>query len=132
MLWDVFGTVWKVFLRAFSGCLDCQNQSSIPGVMVQMKFVTLPMCYLSLPPCKTLEYVHQLMKPLWKYSLYHHLLSCIQKLRLIVHEIGVLPILCFFSLLSLLSVQTLLITIMLLMVLMSIQFVVVPDPWFVW
>ena len=42
MLWDVFGTVWKVFLRAFGSHLDRWNRSSIPGVMVQMKFVTLP------------------------------------------------------------------------------------------
>ena len=40
MLWDVFGTVWKVFLRAFGGHLDHWNRSSISGVMVQMKFVT--------------------------------------------------------------------------------------------
>ena len=39
-LWDVFGTVWKVFLRAFGDHLDRQNQSSIPGVMVRMKFMT--------------------------------------------------------------------------------------------
>ena len=40
LLWDVFGTVWKVFLRAFGGHLDCQNWSRIPGAMVKMKFVT--------------------------------------------------------------------------------------------
>ena len=31
----------RSFLRAFSGHLDHRNWSSIPGVMVQMKFVTL-------------------------------------------------------------------------------------------
>ena len=41
MLWDVFSTVWKVFLRAFGGHLDCWNWSSIPGVIVWMKFVTI-------------------------------------------------------------------------------------------
>jgi len=41
LLWDIFDTVWKVFLRAFSGHLDCWNQSSIPRVMVWMKFVTI-------------------------------------------------------------------------------------------
>jgi len=41
LLWDIFGTVRKIFLRAFGGHLDCWNQSSIPGVMVQMKFVTV-------------------------------------------------------------------------------------------
>ena len=39
-LWDIFGTIWKIILRASGGHLDCQNQSSIPRVMVQMKFVT--------------------------------------------------------------------------------------------
>ena len=40
--WDIFGTIWKVFLRAFGGHLDHWNQSSIPRVIVQMKFMTLP------------------------------------------------------------------------------------------
>ena len=42
--------VWKVFLRAFGGHLDHQNQSSIPRVIVQMKFVT--------PSLKILKSVH--------------------------------------------------------------------------
>jgi len=41
-----FGTVWKVFLRAFGDHLDCQNWSSIPGVIVWMKFVTHLFSYL--------------------------------------------------------------------------------------
>ena len=40
MLWDVFGTIYKVFSRASGSHLDCQNQSSIPRVMVWIKFVT--------------------------------------------------------------------------------------------
>jgi len=40
LFWDIFGTIWKVFLRAFGGYLDHQNQSSISRVIVWMKFVT--------------------------------------------------------------------------------------------
>jgi len=38
LFWDIFGIVEKV-LRAFSSHWDHQNQSSIPRVIVQIKFV---------------------------------------------------------------------------------------------
>ena len=37
--WDIFGTIWKVFLSAFGGHLDHWNQLSIPGAMVWIKFI---------------------------------------------------------------------------------------------
>ena len=45
MLWDVFGTIWKVFLRNFDGHLDSWNWSSIPRVMVWIKFMILSGVY---------------------------------------------------------------------------------------
>ena len=62
-----FGTVWKVFLRAFGSHLDYQNQSSIPRVIVQMKFVIVVFLILfmnSLTVSRLEEHCHSL-NPIW-------------------------------------------------------------------
>jgi len=63
LLWDVFGTIWKVFLRTFGDHLDCWNWSSIPRVMVQMKFVTL-LPLLVRAPLRS----YLIFDKLWRYS----------------------------------------------------------------
>jgi len=61
--WDVFDTIWKVFLRAFGGHLDCWNWSSISRVMVWIKFVTL-LSLLVWAPLRS----YLIFGKLWRYS----------------------------------------------------------------